>query len=358
MFLKKLNLQNFRNYNKAEFEFEKETVIVGPNTSGKTNILEAIHLLATGKSFRTDKDTQMLKFGSEVGRVKGELDLPAQAGGLMLEVVLTSGEVGGEKAQTKKYFVNNVSKRRVDFVGNFPVVVFSPLDLDIIIGTPSIRRSFLDEVLEQIDFDYRVAQTEYTKGIRQRNSLLDLTRKQLHRDLKQFEYWDNLVIKYGNIVTQKREELVAYLNSQNKEIFDFAIVYDKSIISTERLLQYQEEEKIVGVTLVGPHRDDLIFEMFDNETQTARNVKFFGSRGQQRLAVLQLKLLQLAFFEEKRQESPALLLDDIFSELDEGHITHVLETLSGRETVFTTTHMEFVPQEMTSKMKIITLSKR
>ena len=174
-----------------------------------------------------------------------------------------------------------------------------------------------------------------------------------------------MVIKYGNIITQKREELVAFLNSQEKYIFDFGVVYDKSVISQERLLQYQEEEKIVGVTLVGPHRDDLVFEMFDNETQTARNIKFFGSRGQQRLTVLQIKLLQLAFFEENpsagsgqgKNERPLLLLDDIFSELDEDHIVHVLEMLRDRDSIITTTHEEFVPGEIVSKMKVINLSK-
>lgn len=385
MYLKKLFLQNFRNYDKAEFEFDKETIIVGPNTSGKTNIMEAIYLLATGKSLRTDKDVQMLKFGAEVGRVKarlaedsprsdqvgaggesrrGEVDGPPRVdektrveAGKTLEVVLTAGEVGGERAPAKKYLINNVSKKRVDFAGNLFVVSFSPLDLEIIIGTPSIRRNFLDEVLEQIDFDYRVSLTEYIKGIRQRNSLLELTRKTGQRDVKQFEYWDNLVIRHGNVVTQKREELIADFNKEKKEIFDFAIVYGRSIISYERLLEYQEEEFLAGVTLVGPHRDDVIFEMYDEETRTAKNIKFFGSRGQQRLTVLQLKVLQLLYFERKKQENPVLLLDDIFSELDERHIKHVLQILSGRETVFTTTHMEFVPEEIAERMKVITLSK-
>jgi len=352
MYLKSLSLQNFRNYEKAEFTFDNRTLIVGPNTSGKTNIIEAISLLSNGKSFRTDKDIQTLKFGKEIGRLKGQVN------GTTLEVVITKGEVGGKITPTKKYLINGVSKRRLDFVGNLQIVIFSPLDLQIVIGSPSNRRNFMDEVLEQVDFDYRVAIVEYEKGIRQRNSLLELTRKQLHRDLKQFEYWDNLVVKYGNIITEKREKLVAYLNSQNKDIFDFAVVYDKSIISKERLLEYQEEEKIVGVTLVGPHRDDLIFEMFDNDTKAAKDIKFFGSRGQQRLSVLQLKILQLLFFEEKNNNSPLLLLDDIFSELDEGHIIHILKMLGVRETIVTTTHEEFVPNEFKDTMKVIVLSKK
>ena len=352
MFIKSLFLQNFRNYEKKDLEFDKKTLIIGPNTSGKTNIIEAVSFLSNGKSFKTDKDVQAIKYGQEVGRIKGLLEET------LLEVVLTAGEVEGKKTQTKKFLVNGVSKRRADFIGNLQTVIFSPLDLEIVIGSPGTRRNFMDEVLEQVDFDYRIAIVEYEKGIRQRNSLLDMTRKQLHRDLKQFEYWDNLVVKYGNIITEKREALVAYFNSQTKDIFDFAILYDKSIISHERLLQYQEEEKIVGVTLVGPHRDDLIFEMFDNETQTARNIKFFGSRGQQRLTVLQLKLLQLKFFEEKKNESPLLLLDDIFSELDEGHITHILKMLGDRESIVTTTHEEFVPSGFKDTMKVIELTKR
>src|SRR5258708_28042114 len=108
------------------------------------------------------------------------------------------------------------------------------------------------------------------------------------RDIKQFEYWDNLVIKYGNVITEKREALVAYLNSQTKDVFDFAVIYDKSIISYERLLEYQEEEFLSGVTLVLPNRDDLCFKMLNKETETASNIKFFASPTQQRISVLQL----------------------------------------------------------------------
>ncbi len=349
MYLKHLSLQSFRSYKKATFNFGQKTLIVGPNTSGKTNIIEAISLLTNARSFRTDKDSQMLKFGQEIARVKGEVN------GTTLEVVLTAGEVEGKKTPTKKYLLNGVSKRKVDFIGNLSSVIFSPLDLALIIGSPGNRRNFLDEVLEQVDFDYRVAIVEYEKGIRHRNSLLELTRKQLHRDLKQFEYWDNLVVKYGNIITEKREALIVYLNSQTKDVFDFAAVYDKSIISYERLMQYQEEEKIVGVTLVGPHRDDLTFLMYNDELKTTKDIKFFGSRGQQRLTVLQLKILQLLFFEEKKNDSPLLLLDDIFSELDDKHIKHVLEELSDRDMVITTTHEEFVTQKYLSTTKVIKL---
>ena len=135
--LKSISLQNFRSYPKAEFSFDDITLIVGPNTSGKSNLIEAIYLLATGKSFRTDKDIQMLSFREDIGRVKGKI------GDEELEIVITNGQVNG-KSQYKKFLVNGVSKRRVDFAAHLPAVLFSPQDLEIIIESPSLRISFLD----------------------------------------------------------------------------------------------------------------------------------------------------------------------------------------------------------------------
>jgi len=367
MYLKSLSLQNFRNYENSEFNFSKDTTfIVGPNTAGKTNIIEAIYLLSNGKSFRGEKDAQMVRFGEELGRIKANLgNLPA--GPLRrieasrqetMEVVLTTGEVGSKKTPFKKFLINGVSKRRLDFVGNFYTVLFSPLDLEIIIGSPSLRRNLMDTVLEQADLDYRIAISEYEKGLRQRNSLLDLTRKTGERDLKQFDYWDNVLIKNGQVITAKREAFIAFVNSERKEIFDFAVVYDRSTISYERLLQYQQEELYAGVTLVGPHRDDINFQMYDNERQTTHNIKLFGSRGQQRLTILQLKLLELSFVEKGKKERPTLLLDDIFSELDESHIKHVIDMVSKQQTIITTTHKEFIPSKIIKEAEVIDLPRR
>ena len=328
-------------------------MVVGPNTSGKSNLVEAIYLLSTGKSFRTDKDTQMLKFEEEVGRVKGKVTIPSVNSGQLdeLEVLITNGEVNGG-SQYKKFLVNGVSKRRVDFAGKLLAVLFSPQDLEIIIESPSLRRNFLDEVLEQVDRNYRVASIAYAKALRQRNALLELVQETGQRNEKQFEYWDNLVIENGNIITQKREELINFLNSSPKDIFDCVVEYDKSTISKQRLLQYEREEVAAGVTLVGPHRDDFIVSMF-NGGKTVHNVKFYGSRGQQRLAILQLKMLQLLFIEQSLGERPLLLLDDIFSELDKEHIQLILEEIGKQQTIITTTHEEFIPKKLLKLMKII-----
>jgi len=346
--LKAVSLQNFRSYKSSTFKFDKSIIIIGPNTAGKSNLIESIFLLSAGKSFRADKDAQMVKLGNEMGRIKGKVE------DLDLEVVVTVGEVAGFRSQYKRYFVNGVAKRRADFVGNLPSVLFSPKDLEIVIGSPGIRRDFLDNVLEQTDRDYRIALLGYTKSIKQRNALLDLVKDGLPRKEAEFEYWDNLVIRNGSVLTRKREGFVGYLNDSKKDILDFKIEYDKSVISAERLLQYRDAESATGVTLVGPHRDDFKI-LFDYGVGQLLDLKSYGSRGQQRLGVLQLKLLELKYIKEKMGIEPLLLLDDVFSELDEGHINLILDIRDDQQTIITTTHEEFIPAKIKGKMEIIEL---
>lgn len=349
-----ISLQNFRNYKKNTFDFSSETtLIVGRNTAGKSNLIEAIYLLSTGKSFRTDKDSQMLRLKEEIGRVKGAIK------DYELEVVLTGGMVDGQKAWPKRFLVNKVAKRRIDFEGILNAVLFSPQDLEIIIGTPSLRRNFLDSVLEQIDREYRISLLEYAKALRQRNALLSLAKDTGRRSDEQFEYWDDLLIKNGQIITKKRESLIDEINKFKKDIFDFQIFYDKSEISRQRLLQYKDAEVPAGVTLVGPHRDDFYLTI----GRTSNDLRFFGSRGQQRLTILQLKVLQMQIIEKELEKKPILLLDDIFSELDNEHIDLVWSLNHGGQTIITTTHEEFLPAGRHGKQKnlkdidVITLDK-
>lgn len=345
--LKSIHLQNFRSYKKSDFEFsEKSTLIVGPNTAGKSNLLEAIFLISTGKSSRADKDPQMIYFGKEIGRVKAQVD------DLELEVVLTNGNLGGNKSQFKKFLLNGVAKRRIDFEGNLPAVLFSPQDLDIIVDSPNLRREFLNIVLEQVDRDYRIANIAYVKALRQRNALLENARDLGSKNPKHFEYWDNQVIENGQVITKKRGEFIEFVNSSSKDIFEFKVNYDKSEISESRLLQYEREELAAGVTLVGPHRDDFSLLMKNHDFY---DVKYFGSRGQQRLAILQLKSLELEYVEKVLSKKPLLILDDIFSELDSGHIKLILSKTFGTQTIISTTHKEFVSSKYLQNMKVIKL---
>lgn len=341
MVLTGIVLQHFRSYSSAHFSFPKKiTVIVGPNTAGKSNLIEAIYLLSSGKSFRAEKDTEMIFLHKEIGRVKGSAKQNESDDKIMLEVVITNGNVGGTKSQIKKYLVNTIPRRRADFASVLPAVLFSPRDLEIVISSPSIRREFLDSVLEQTDREYRVAKTEYDKGIRQRNALLDSARQNGIRNDKQFTYWDELVIRSGSIITAKREEFIEFINVHPKDIFDLSVFYERSVISKERLEHYAQKELLAGITLVGPHRDD--FTVLMHKKKDRLDIKQFGSRGQQRLAVVQLKLLQILYIEKKLGFRPILLLDDIFSELDDAHIKHILDLVLHQQTIITTTHREFV----------------
>ncbi|HSW97610.1 MAG TPA: hypothetical protein VLF89_07335, partial [Candidatus Saccharimonadales bacterium] len=199
---------------------------------------------------------------------------------------------------------------------------------------------------------YRVARVLYDKAIRQRNALLSLAKETGKRSKEQFAYWDELLITNGQRITQKREQFLSFVNEQDKDIFPFIAVYDKSVISEARLLQYADAEIGAGVTLVGPHRDDFFMEM-----DSGKNIRSFGSRGQQRLVVLQLKLLQIHFIAQSLGFRPVLVLDDIFSELDAKNTGLVLEMIHHQQTIITTANKELVPEEILGKMDMIELKK-
>jgi DNA replication and repair protein RecF len=223
-----------------------------------------------------------------------------------------------------------------------PVVFFTPLDLIIVSGQPGDKRRFLDEVLEQTDPFYAAALTTYTKALRQRNALLEFVQKNGHRDEERFAYWDELLIVNGKMITDKREAFIVYLNQRTKNLFPFTLVYDKSLMSAERLLQYRDAEAGAGVTLVGPQRDDIIILSQHPVSNDLEDVRYFCSRGQQRLVTLELKNAQIAYFQEQLEAQPLLVLDDIFSELDSEHIKLVMHMASDFQTLITTTHKEFV----------------
>jgi DNA replication and repair protein RecF len=353
MSITSLSLQHFRSYTQSTFHFSPQTtVIIGPNTAGKSNLIEAIFLLSTGKSFKAEKDLQMIQFGKSIGRAKGLITNEGEKD--TLEVVVAEAAASmTSRAYTKRFLVNNVPKRRIDFAGKLPSLLFVPSDLDIIISSPSQRRGFLDTVLEITDRQYRISSIAYDKALRHRNALLDVVKETGIRNEEQFVYWDHLLIEHGSYLTQKREELIDYMNTEGKDLIECIVTYDKSVVSQERLEQYRGPELGSGVTLVGPHRDDFFVEIVKNGEK--RNVKSFGSRGQQRLVVLQLKLLQLTYMERELGERPLLLLDDIFSELDEEHIQDVLAIVGKQQTILTTTHKEFLTTGIDKSAEIIEL---
>lgn len=353
MFVKKIQLNNFRSFKGKIFNFsEGITIIIGPNASGKSNIIESLYLLSTGKSFRARVEEEMVHYEEEIGRVKGSIIEGAKERvGTNLEVVLTKGEITigvspkkTERVAKKKLIVNGIPRRLVDFAGRLKIVLFGPWDMDLVTGSPSLRRNFLDSVLSQVDREYRRVALSYEKGLRQRNKLLLRIREEgLSRG--QLLFWNQLLIKNGNYISEKREEFLEFANlMSNLDDQVFNLEYDKSPISEGRLEQYKEEEIYAATTLVGPHRDDFIFKI-KNKNQTSasrRDLARFGSRGEQRMGILWLKMSELSFIENKSGDKPTLLLDDIFSELDHEHRKIVLDIAKNQQTIITTADPHYV----------------
>ena len=356
MIIHKIRLANFRNFKERLLNFSSGTsVIIGPNASGKTNVLEAVYLLSFGKSFRAKIEEEMINHANDLSRISGlfvgvSRDLKEKKDSVVkAEVVLTRGEItiGDEKTQKaprKKLLINGVSRRLFNFAGSFRVVLFGPQDLELVTESPSIRRKFMDSVLIQVDREYRRALFSYEKGIKQRNRLLFRIREE-GVSRSQLMFWDRLLIKNGNYVSVKRKEYIDFVNTTsdfNEE--DFSLEYEMSAISETRLDQYKEEEVAAATTLVGPHRDDFCFKLKvgSGKRSKARNLAKYGSRGEQRMGVLWIKLAELKFIKEITGEKPTLLLDDIFSELDSRHRKIVMDVVKDQQTIITTTDTHFI----------------
>lgn len=348
MGIRKLNLTNFRNYSEKLLEFgDGVNVIFGENAKGKTNILEAVYLISIGESFRARKTEEMVMFGTELGKVKADLIFGKE--NQEVEIMVNGGVVMGKVVNKRKYLIDGVSRRRKDLLGLMPVVIFRPEDVEIVSGSADIRRKFMDKLLSQVDVIYENSLSTYDQALRRRNKVLDSVRDG-SMSRYALTYWDSLLIKHGNILNIKRQELVQYINDlfAKSELFNkIKIIYDMSTISESRLAQYKDAELAVGYTLVGPHKDDLII----NENE--RNLNTFGSRGEQRMAVLALKMGEIYFLEERGKKKALLLLDDIFSELDEVHKQEVLRVTEGRQVIVTTADED--DAEMFKKAKRIDL---
>jgi DNA replication and repair protein RecF len=341
MKLERLTLENFRSYSKQVFNFGQHTVVVAANGSGKTNLLEAIYLLSSGKSERAGEISEMIKFGSEIGSVTGIVE--DQDERIELSVVLTRGSYMGKPVPKRRYLVDGVARAQSKFVGRLSAVMFRPEDMRLVEGSPPRRRHLLDDTLSMVYPDYDRALSVYEASLKRRNKLLDGIREGVVKR-EQLNYWDQSIIKNGNILTDYRRTLLFYLSEVKTSFGEYQLEYEASTISPTRLEQYKEVEVAVGYTLVGPHKDDFIIrsQTSDVRFQGGRDLMKYGSRGEQRLAVLFLKLGTLKFIEEKLKIKPLLLLDDIFSELDEQHRAEVVAMTEGRQTIITTAEEEMI----------------
>jgi DNA replication and repair protein RecF len=239
MKLERLTLENFRSYKRQVFHFTDSTVVVAVNGAGKTNILEAIYLLATGMSERAGVTEEMIRFGQEIGSVAGIVAVGEER--VELSVVLTRGTYMGRRTPKRRYLVDGVARTRAGIVGKLAAVLFRPEDMRLVEGSPSRRRSFLDETLSMAHPEYGRALSVYEASLRRRNKLLDTIREGM-ATREQLSYWDQSIIKNGNILTDYRRTFLDYLSQVKTSFGEYSLTYDASTVSPARLAQYAESQ--------------------------------------------------------------------------------------------------------------------
>ena len=348
MRIKNLKLKNFRNYGDLDIDFAGSfNVIYGNNAQGKTNIIEAIFLCASGRSHRTSKDIELLKYGAPGFRVALALEKDGNE-----EVI----EINFTPQEKKKIRINEIPLKRIgDLLGHLNAVIFSPEDLLIIKQGPAERRRFTDIILSQLRTSYFYDLQQYAKILYQRNTLLKNIngRKDLESTL---EVWDRHLVNTGTRIMSARRSFVkklAVLAAARHEILSndtekLSLKYSPSVdlgdddgnemiaVKYMKLLEKNRWKEIQkGTSIFGPHRDDIDIILNGEST------KIYGSQGQQRTSVLSMKLAEIDLIKEETENFPVLLLDDVMSELDDSRKGYLMESIHGMQTFIACTEKRF-----------------
>ncbi len=359
MMLSGLALQHLRTHAQFFLKFEQPVVlIIGPNASGKTTLIEAIHLLSSGESFRAGKIDELIQFGAELARVKGKIDQDE------VEVIITPGEVQGKRTSKRLYSVNGVRRQKKAATSFFSTVVFRPEDMRLIEGSPARRRSFLDTPLSHLSSEYARSLHTYEQTLLRRNKLLQQVRER-EQPATTLQFWNLSLVKHGELVQHWRQVMLQHLTSVSFPV-NFSVTYVPSIISEARLKEYGPREIAAGHTLIGPHKDDFVVHLTKPARVAGRdavqlqtlNAADYGSRGEQRLAVLWLKFGELSYIEQQTGKKPILLLDDILSELDSDSQRLALSVLPHYQSVVTTIdpELEQVVRAAAPDLQVLTLA--
>ncbi|MBT4124097.1 MAG: DNA replication/repair protein RecF [Candidatus Pacebacteria bacterium] len=323
--------QDFRIFSQKKFSFSERTLLSGKNGVGKTSIIEGINLLSHGDSFRASVIEEMISFDKELGRVGGKVS------GDILEVTLTRGILQGKRTLKRHFSLNGAKKRKKNFVGQFFSVVFRPEDMRLIEGSRGRRRSFIDSILSTTDPSYAQSLHMYDQALKRINKFLEFVREGT-QPRSVLKYWEMMLVKHGIYLQEKRQLFFSFLRTVDFP-FDFNVKYVISEINQEEVDSHRDRAIAAGHFLKGPHKDDFQV-LFASDKLKNRDVSAFGSRGQQRLGVLWLKLGELQFVEKAQDQKPLFLLDDIFSELDEEAQNMVLELVGKYQTIITTANEE------------------
>ncbi|MGH2451562.1 MAG: DNA replication/repair protein RecF [Candidatus Limnocylindria bacterium] len=325
MRVRRLALEDFRGYERADVALPAGTVaFVGPNGSGKTNLLEAIHLLARGDSPRARDDREMVRWGRPMARAAAEVERAEDE--RRVETLLFSPEPG-ERRRPRRYLLDGAGKRAEDALGEIAVVAFFPEDVDLLGAPPSARRRYMDGTIGQVDRRHRADTRALARVLEQRNALLRALRDEGRPAPAELAFWDAELCRLGASVSLARERYVGEIRAgfergasrfapeRPLEVSYLAQVEGETVddraAAYRRLLDAKRERELwQGASLVGPQREDLAV------TGEGRPLPSFASRGEQRSAVLALKLAEADWLRDRRGEHPVFLLDDVLSELD------------------------------------------
>ena len=342
MIIKNIEISCFRNFKKQHIELSDGiNVFYGNNAQGKTNLIEAVFIAAMGKSFRFCPDRDIIFFGEQRANINVEY---------FSNNMLNSNTVILNKSERKIMKVNGCNiKKRMDFIGKLNVILFTPQELEIIKEGPYFRRRFIDVCAGQLRSRYLFALSNYTKVVEQKNKLLK------EGDSSTISVWNERLAEYGSIVLWYRISLFKKIKEMIKPVYAEITEYKEEItgayiksfkfdddlsvkeikeVFLKALESKEQEEKEAGASLIGPHRDDMIFYI------NGKNAKNFGSQGQQRSIVLALKLVQSDLFYEETGEYPVLLLDDIASELDIVRRRYLFDKIKDKQVIITCTDAE------------------
>lgn len=346
MILKSLKLNYFRNYNRGVFEFNDNlNIILGNNGTGKTTLLEAIHCLSLTKSFRTHKNSDVIKYNCNYFQIFGIFTNSKKE---EINVNFNYSNNDG-----KALFINRIKiEKIIDIIGKIPVIILSPSNQRITEGGPLLRRSFIDRILSQIDPGYLSTLIEFKKSILQRNALLTQ-----YKDEEKYKYdpyietIDDILIEYALQIQKMRESFINDFNPLFKEVYRLLnhinhTVYLKNYRDIEveienfrkrykqKLKSRIERDINYGRTATGPHLDRISFIFND------RDIRYFGSQGEHKIYLMALKLAEGRFIEEKTGEKVIFLLDDLFALLDRTHCTNIIKLIGpANQTFITATDM-------------------
>ena len=337
MKINQLELSEFRNYKSLSVAFDDSVnILFGDNAQGKTNVLEAIYLCGTTKSHKGSKDKEMIRLSSDEAHIR----MMVEKAGIPHRI-----DMHLRKNKAKGVAIDGVPiKRSSELMGLLHIVFFSPEDLSMIKNGPGERRRFLDLELCQLDSSYLYHLSNYNRAANQRNNLL----KQIsfQKELRDtVDIWDMQLVEHGSVLIDTRKRFVDELNELLPEIHGklsggkekLYVRYEPNVSVSEfgqKLAMNLDRDIVLKATGCGPHRDDISFYVGD------RNLKLYGSQGQQRTAALSLKLAEIELVRKRIKESPVLLLDDVLSELDRNRQTYLLESITDLQTIVTCTGLE------------------